>query len=96
MTNLQPQPLTSANANSQGQAKEPLQLPRLRLTDRELQVAYFVAQDYSDTQISWRLNIEVTTVKKHIARSLGKLRVRGRVGLAVWYVQSYGFPPYSC
>jgi DNA-binding CsgD family transcriptional regulator len=77
------------------QIQEPLQLPSLRLSNRELEVLYFIAQDYSDTQIAWRLHIEITTVRKHIARSLDKLRVRGRVGLAVWYVQSYGFPPYS-
>jgi DNA-binding CsgD family transcriptional regulator len=73
---------------------EPIQLPKLRLTERELEVAYFVAQDYSDVQIAYVLSIEIDTVKKHIGRSLNKLRVRGRVGLAIWYVQSYGFPPY--
>jgi DNA-binding CsgD family transcriptional regulator len=73
---------------------EELQMPRLRLTDRELQVLFWLAQDYGDVQIGQKLHIEVSTVKKHIANALHKLRVRGRVGLAVWYVRSYDFPPY--
>jgi DNA-binding NarL/FixJ family response regulator len=73
---------------------EPLQLPKLRLTERELQVAYFVAQDLSDEQIARRLVLSIGTVKSHIYFAKNKLNVRGRVGLAAWYFRSYGFPPY--
>jgi DNA-binding CsgD family transcriptional regulator len=84
----------TASANQQPNISEPLQLPRLRLTDRELQVVYYVAHDMSDGQIAGRLCLSVGTVKSHIYFAKNKLNVRGRVGLAAWYFRSYGFPPY--
>lgn len=74
---------------------KPLYLPQLKLTRRELEVVQLVSQDMNDQQIANRLCLHIGTVKNHIYFARMKLNVRGRVGLAVWYLRSYGFPPYS-
>ena len=48
------------------------------LTARERQVAALLAQGLSNKEIGARLHIEVSTVKNHVHRILGKLRVRRR------------------
>jgi DNA-binding NarL/FixJ family response regulator len=67
-------------------------LPSLKLTERELEVVYFVAKDYTDAQIADELCLHIRTVKTFIYYAKNKLCVRGRVGLAAWYFRSYGFP----
>lgn len=89
--------MTTATTTAQpGQGQgEPLQLPRLRLTVRELEVLFWLVQEHADYQIAMKLNIEVDTVRKHITSARSKLGLNGRTGLVIWYVRSYGFPPYS-
>ena len=69
-----------------------LKLPVLKLSDRELEVTYYVAKDYNDQQIADELCLHINTVRNHIYFAKQKLSVRGRVGLAAWYFRSFGFP----
>jgi DNA-binding NarL/FixJ family response regulator len=48
------------------------------LTQRELEVLYYVAKEYSDREIATQLVIEVRTVKHHVHNILQKLNVRHR------------------
>lgn len=85
---------------SQPQPQQPLiepprhrpKLPSLKLSQRELEVVHFVAQDYSDAQIAEELSLHINSVKNYIYYAKNKLSVRGRVGLAAWYFRSFGFP----
>lgn len=67
-------------------------LPSLKLSRRELEVVFYVAQDFSDAQIAEELSLHINSVKNYIYFAKNKLSVRGRVGLAAWYFRSFGFP----
>lgn len=58
------------------------------LTMRETEVCFLISGDMDNKSIGKKLGISVETVKEHVQNSLRKLKLRSRVGLAVWYVQS--------
>lgn len=58
------------------------QLPELRLSVRELEIARMVADDLSDKQIAWHLGVEISTVRTHLKRIFSKLGVHRRSGVA--------------
>ena len=58
------------------------------LTMRETEVCSLISTDMDNKAIGKRLGISVETVKEHVQNSLRKLKLRSRVGLAVWYVTS--------
>jgi DNA-binding NarL/FixJ family response regulator len=82
----------TANQQPHGLTQRRFKLPSLKLSDRELEVIYYVARDFNDQQIATELNLHIQTVKNRIYYAKNKLSVRGRVGLAAWYFRSYGFP----
>jgi DNA-binding NarL/FixJ family response regulator len=61
-----------------------------RLTDRELEVARFIAQGYSNKEVASRLRISVKTVETHKARVMEKLGIQSRVEL-VKYAMDEGW-----
>jgi DNA-binding NarL/FixJ family response regulator len=60
------------------------QAPIEPLTDRELEVARLVAEGKTNAEIGRALYISSGTAKTHVANIQRKLRVRNRVGIAVW------------
>lgn len=58
------------------------------LTDREREVVVQVARGLSNAEIAEELHLSPATVKTHVARILGKLRLRGRVQLVVLAYES--------
>jgi DNA-binding NarL/FixJ family response regulator len=54
-----------------------------RLTRREWQVVRLVQEGLTNKEIANNLNIEVSTVKNHVHHMLEKLRVAGRIQLAI-------------
>lgn len=58
------------------------------LTPRELEVVAHIAMDLSNEQIGSELGISVETVKEHVQNVIRKLKVRSRVGLALWHVKN--------
>jgi DNA-binding CsgD family transcriptional regulator len=90
MTTAQPAPQPAG----QGEPLTPrrLKLPCLKLSDRELEVVFLVARDYTDAQIADELSLHIQSVRNYIYFAKNKLSVRGRVGLAAWYYRSFGFP----
>jgi DNA-binding NarL/FixJ family response regulator len=60
------------------------------LTDREIEVARFIAQGYSNKEVASRLRISVKTVETHKARVLEKLGIQTRVEL-VQYAMDEGW-----
>lgn len=58
------------------------QLPELKLSVRELEIARMVADDLSDKEIAWRLGVEISTVRTHLKRVFAKLGVRRRGSIA--------------
>jgi DNA-binding NarL/FixJ family response regulator len=54
-----------------------------RLTRREWEVAELVAKGLRNKSIALRLNISVDTVKSHLNHSFRKLKLDGRMGLAL-------------
>lgn len=73
-----------ATPQPKGQGPQPTSL-----SPRALEVVALIADDLSDKEIAHKLEIKVGTVRciTYIARL--KLNVRGRVGLALWYIQDY-------
>ncbi len=53
------------------------------LTERERQVLFLVAEGLSNGEVSQRLFLSPETVKEHVSRILGKLRVANRIQAAV-------------
>ena len=52
-----------------------------RLTPRETRVLLLAAWGYSQRQIAARLGISIKTVETHKTNGMGKLKLRGRIGL---------------
>lgn len=59
--------------------------PETPLSERELQIAQAIARGRTNLEIAADLFISLSTVKTHIARIQGKLAVRNRVEIAVWF-----------
>lgn len=55
-----------------------------RLTERETEIAYLVAEGYSNKEIAQKLFISEGTVKNHLSKSLSKIGVRDRTQLTVY------------
>jgi DNA-binding CsgD family transcriptional regulator len=60
---------------------------RVRISQRELQVAELVALGLTNAEIAARLFLSRATVASHIAGLLTKLRFRSRAQVAVWVVE---------
>ncbi|MFJ6537590.1 response regulator [Paenarthrobacter sp. NPDC091711] len=54
-----------------------------RLSDKEREVAFAVAEGLNNTEIAQRLYMSLGTVKSHISSSLSKLGVENRIQLAI-------------
>ena len=65
---------------------------QVNLTEREREVAFWVANDLSDKEIARKMQVHEKTVKNHAGKARYKLKLQSRVGLALWYAQHYGFP----
>lgn len=55
-----------------------------RLTPREREVAWLVAEGLSNSAIARRLTLSERTVESHVSRVLHKLDLRSRTALALW------------
>ena len=64
-------------------AEKKLPRTRLGLSERELEVAELVAQGLSNSEISERLFISLTTVKSHVKSILGKIGGTSRVHIVI-------------
>ena len=60
------------------------------LTPRELDVLHLIARGRSNAELAADLTISETTAKTHVARILGKLRLRDRVQIVV-FAYEHGF-----
>ncbi len=58
------------------------------LSDRELDVAKAVARGLSNQEVAAELFISLSTVKTHLASIQSKLRVRNRVEIAIWVIET--------
>ncbi|HEX2740769.1 MAG TPA: BTAD domain-containing putative transcriptional regulator [Rubrobacter sp.] len=61
--------------------------PSTSLTPREREVALLVARGFTNRRISEELSISERTVATHVARSLKKLELGSRSGLAAWITE---------
>ena len=61
--------------------------PVERLTEREEEIAAFVAKGLSNPQIARELVISDRTVQTHVANILNKRGLRNRQEIAVWFSQ---------
>jgi class 3 adenylate cyclase/DNA-binding CsgD family transcriptional regulator len=59
-----------------------------RLSERELEVAGFVAEGLSNAQIGLRLCVSARTVENHVGHILTKLDLRNRAEIARWAAQT--------
>ena len=50
-----------------------------KLTEREKNVLYYVAQGFVNTEIAEKLHISVHTVKAHVGHIIDKLKAKDRV-----------------
>lgn len=76
--------IARALSRAQHAASDPPGSPgRPALTAREIEVLNLVAAGLSNEDIARRLHIEVTTVKSHVSRLLGKIGGRNRVDLVI-------------
>lgn len=53
------------------------------LTDREIEILYWVAEGLSNPEIAEKLMISIHTVKAHICSIIEKLNANGRVQASV-------------
>ena len=59
---------------------------RVALSRREREVLDLLVRGLTNLEIADRLTLSHWTVKRHIARVLARTHLRGRVDLALWYV----------
>lgn len=78
-----PQELTHTLFGEEGGAKE-LQVTKVSLTPRELDVLYCIALGMSNKQIAQNLFISTTTVRSHVSSMIRKLNVENRTQLAIY------------
>jgi len=64
--------------SGRGQAQVPVQMRRLGVTSREMDVYLLVAQGYSNAEIASRLFISPKTVETHVANLVAKTGQGGR------------------
>ena len=64
------------------------------LSERELEVLQWLASGASNREISQRLYICESTVKRHVYHIFGKLNVRNRTQAAMW-ARTMGLTPQS-
>lgn len=57
------------------------------LTTREKQVASLISREHKNQEIAEALGISLETAKEHVANAIRKLKVKSRVGVAVWFVK---------
>jgi DNA-binding NarL/FixJ family response regulator len=79
-------------APRRAQAKEatPAQLEPLGLTPREAEVLFWVARGKTNDEIATILGIGLTTVKKHLESTFGKLGVENRTAAAALALERMG------
>ena len=73
--------LRKASEASAGAGPEPL--PRIYLTEREIQVVHFLVRGQSNAEIAAHLGIQVQTVKNLLSVLYGKLGVSTRLQLVL-------------
>jgi len=71
-------------------AAEPSQLETLGLTPREAEVLFWVARGKTNDEIATVLGIGLTTVKKHLESTFGKLGVENRTSAAATALEVLG------
>lgn len=69
--------------SGRGNAQVPVQMRRLGVTSREMDVYLLVAQGYSNAEIAARLFISPKTVETHVANLVAKTGQAGRRELVV-------------
>lgn len=88
----------SSLAHSQKRAQR-VQRPRasyarpsqpIALTGRLMECASFVSCGFSNKDIAKRLKLSEGTIKIYISECFGRLRIRGRLALALWYRNNFG------
>lgn len=81
---------SSVNSNLAGESTVDVQLteqsdgPRGGLTGREWEVAALVGRGLTNGEIAAALGVDESTVKTHIGSILRKLRLKGRLQIALW------------
>ena len=60
---------------------------RVRLSPRECEVIELVRKGCSNKEIGYRLGISERTVKGHVSKLLGALRMENRTQVALWAVE---------
>jgi DNA-binding NarL/FixJ family response regulator len=68
---------------SRGESEDPL----AKLSSRELEIAEYVAQGYSNKVIGAKLNLSDNTVRNHLANIMQKLNFHNRVQVATLVLQ---------
>jgi DNA-binding NarL/FixJ family response regulator len=61
------------------------QVPLQRLTDRQLLIIELVAQGLTNREIAESLGTSDNVVKNYVREIYLRVRVRNRIGLALWY-----------
>ena len=61
--------------------------PLARLSNREMEIAEYVAQGYSNKVIGAKLNLSDNTVRNHLANIMQKLNFHNRVQVATLVLQ---------
>lgn len=69
------------------QQKEEVRVPKVGLSNRELEVLRHIAQGHNNREIAEALFISENTVKKHVRNILDKIHLRTRVQAALYAVR---------